>query len=119
MRKKAKKKAPQYKVWMNPSVFVSRKKLPGKIRQRIRHLLDDLEEEPRPPKSKILRLSDIAEYFITSEWELRRVRLEDWRVIYAVNEKWSEISVLTIRKRPPYDYEDLEQLVSEFVESVT
>lgn len=53
MKKKVKKKTPQYKVWMNPSVFASRKQLPGKIRQRIRHLIDGLGEEPRPPKSGV------------------------------------------------------------------
>jgi len=47
------------------------------------------------------------------EWEVRRIRLADWRVVYAVNETWQEIAVLTIRKRPLYDYADLEGLLAE------
>lgn len=48
-----------------------------------------------------------------SEWEARRIRIDDWRVIYAINDAWSEVAVLSIQKRPPYDYEDLELLLAE------
>lgn len=44
---------------------------------------------------------------------MRRIKLDNWRVVYAVNEIWQEVGVLTIQKRPPYDYEDLDQLLSE------
>ena len=60
-----------------------------------------------------MHLPDTVEGSIKAEWEVRRIRLEDWRIVYAVNETWQEIAVLTIQKRPPYDYEDLEFLVSE------
>jgi mRNA-degrading endonuclease RelE of RelBE toxin-antitoxin system len=44
--------------------------------------------------------------------ELRRLRVERWRVVYAVDEDWEAVIVLTIRRRPPYDYEDLRDLVA-------
>jgi len=39
--------------------------------------------------------------------------MESWRVIYVVDEEWSEVGVLAVRKRPPYDYRDLPELLAE------
>jgi mRNA interferase RelE/StbE len=94
---------------MRPAVHATRKQLPGHIRQRIKRILDDLGQNPNPARSRALELPDTT----LTEWEVRRIRLEDWRIVYAVNESWQEIGVLTIQKRPPYDYEDLESLLSE------
>jgi hypothetical protein len=44
--------------------------------------------------------------------ELRRIRLERWRIVYAVTETDQAVDVLTIRMRPPYDYGDLERLLA-------
>ena len=98
---------------MRPAVHSARKKLPGQVRQRIKRTIDDLGQTPHPARSKELRLPDEAGSFVTTEWEIRRIRLDDWRIVYAVSETWEEIAVLTIQKRPPYDYEDLELLLSE------
>ena len=98
---------------MRPEVHSARKRLPGQVRQRVKRVLDNLGQEPRPAKSKALRLPDTVKSSIRMEWEVRRIRLADWRVVYAVNETWQEIAVLTIRKRPPYDYADLEGLLVE------
>jgi len=46
---------------------------------------------------------------------LHRLRIEKWRVIYAIDEEEKIIDVLAIRQRPPYDYGDLSQLLSEIV----
>ena len=43
--------------------------------------------------------------------EPRRIRLEAWRVICVVEEREALVTVLTVRKRPPYQYEDLEELI--------
>jgi mRNA interferase RelE/StbE len=94
---------------MRPAVYASRKQLPGQVRQRIKRIIDDLGQNPRPAESEVLELPGTVQ----TEWEARRIRLENWRVVYAVNETWQEIGVLTIQKRPPYDYEDLELLLSE------
>jgi mRNA interferase RelE/StbE len=102
-------KVPLYTIWMRPIVYTSRKQLPGHIRQRIKQLIDDLQQNPRPAESEALTLP----VTIKTEWEARRIKIEHWRIVYAVNETWQQIGVLTIQKRPPYDYEDLQLLLSE------
>ena len=108
-----KKKASQnpYKVWMRPELHAARKKLPGHLRQRIKRAIDSLQVQPRPFTSK--RLTIPKEKLPESAWEVRRIRLDNWRIIYGVNETWKEIVILAIEQRPPYDYEDLDGLLSE------
>lgn len=98
----------QYKVWMKPAVHGIRDQLPGYIRQQIKRMVDDLRNAPRPSQSKSLALPDSLQI----EWEVRRIRIDDWRVVYAISEAWQEVVVLTIQKRPPYDYEDLDELLA-------
>ena len=101
-----------YKVWMLPAVHPARKRLPGKVRQRIKRVLTNLGRKARPAESEKLTFPDTVDDSIKAEWELRRYRLDDWRVVYAINETWQEVAILAIRKRPPYDYEDLAFLLS-------
>ncbi|WP_376788420.1 type II toxin-antitoxin system RelE/ParE family toxin [Thermoflexus sp.] len=42
---------------------------------------------------------------------MRRLRMDRWRIIYAVDERNKIIDVLAVRKRPPYDYGDLAELL--------
>ena len=42
--------------------------------------------------------------------EIRRVRIERWRIVYAVNDGEGWVWILAIRRRPPYDYQDLAEL---------
>ena len=44
--------------------------------------------------------------FIVCDW----IR---WRIVYAVSEEERVVDVLAVRKRPPYDYGDMEALISE------
>ena len=46
--------------------------------------------------------------------ELRRLRLDNWRIVYAITEADKIVDVLAVRKRPPYDYEDLQTLLGDF-----
>jgi mRNA interferase RelE/StbE len=46
-----------------------------------------------------------------SEREVCRIRLDRWRIVYAVTETEKAVDVLAVRKRPPYDYGDLEELL--------
>jgi mRNA interferase RelE/StbE len=87
--------------------------LPGDVRQRIRRTIDDLAQEARPPTSKGLTLPEGLDTRIRTEWEVRRIKLDDWRIVYAISETWREIAVLSVRQRPPYDYEDLDDLLVE------
>jgi mRNA-degrading endonuclease RelE of RelBE toxin-antitoxin system len=45
--------------------------------------------------------------------ELRRIRIDRWRVVYVIESDLSLVTVLAVRKRPPYQYEDLEELLKE------
>jgi mRNA interferase RelE/StbE len=83
--------------------------LPGNIRQRIKRLFDDLGANPRPDSSMPL---DVSELNVPSGTEIRRIRLEHWRVLYAVNDQQKWVWALGIYRRPPYEYEDLKELVS-------
>jgi mRNA interferase RelE/StbE len=96
-----------YKVYVTSAGWKEIKNLPGRIRQRVRKAVDALADEPRPPKSKALELPG-------SEMEIRRLRLERWRIVYAVTEASETVDVLAVRKRPPYDYGDLESLLKDF-----
>jgi mRNA interferase RelE/StbE len=43
--------------------------------------------------------------------EARRLRIDQWRVVYTIDSEWEVITVLAVRKRPPYNYEDLQALI--------
>jgi mRNA interferase RelE/StbE len=45
--------------------------------------------------------------------EPRRIRIDRWRVVYVVDEEWTKVGILAVRKRPPYDYKDLPELLAE------
>ena len=95
------------KVYVTPAAWREIKSLPGKVRQRVRKAIEALAENPRPAKSKALMLPDVPA-------EVRRLRLDLWRIVYAITENDEIIDVLAVRKRPPYDYGDLEALLADF-----
>lgn len=49
---------------------------------------------------------------LRDEVELRRIRMEHWRIVYAVCDAEQWVWVLTIRRRPPYGYDDLAELLT-------
>ena len=93
-----------YKVHVTPAAWKEMKELPGHMRQRVRKAVDALAEDPRPPKSKALDLPDLPA-------EVRRLRLDRWRIVYIVSDADETVDVLAVRKRPPYDYGDLAALL--------
>ncbi len=94
-------------LWLEPSVHQARSRLPGVVRQRIKRAISSLADEPRPHISRAL---DVTGLDVPPGVEFRRLRLKQWRVIYALHEEESWIWVLGIRRRPPYDYQDLADL---------
>ena len=76
------------------------------MRLRVRRAIDGLLTEPRPPSSKPLEYPDL-------DRELRRIRLDRWRIVYAIDETESAIDILAVRKRPPYDYGDLSDIIAQ------
>lgn len=99
----------KYKVYVLPRAWKEIKQLPGNMRQRAKRAIDRLGDDPRPPRSVKLDTSRLPEI----EAELRRLRIERWRIVYAITERELYVDVLAVRKRPPYDYSDLEQLLEE------
>ncbi len=96
-----------YTVYIHPEAWREIKRLPGHVKQRVKRAIDGLSADRRPPNSVALDMSDVPGV----EVEVRRLRMERWRIIYAVDESTKIIDVLAIRKRPPYDYGDLAELL--------
>lgn len=94
-----------YTVFVTRDAWTEIRVLPGNVRQRARKAIDALAENPRPSNSKA---SDLAELGI----ELRRLRLDRWRIGYSVSESERVIDIVAVCKRPPYDYGDLERLLT-------
>jgi mRNA interferase RelE/StbE len=97
-----------YRVEVTQSAHLEIRRLPGNIRQRVLRSLRELEQESQPHTSQPLDL-DKAGPVLETEIELRRVRIEYWRIVYAV--EIGLITVLAVRKRPPYKYDDLDDLI--------
>ncbi|NEO34164.1 MAG: type II toxin-antitoxin system RelE/ParE family toxin [Symploca sp. SIO3C6] len=95
-----------YRIYLTPEVFKKIKGLPGNIRQRLRKAIQSLKENPCPGQSKRLDLPEI-------EVEFWRLRLDKWRILYAINESERIVDILAVCKRPPYDYGDLEKLLEQ------
>ena len=103
----------RYKLWLEPEVQQLRERLPGHISQRVKRLLAGLEQQPKPGRSQSLAIAGLD---APPNVEIRRIRLEHWRIIDAFNEEDKWVWVLGIRQRPPYDYEDLPEMISKLSE---
>jgi len=114
-KKKRVPERPRWALYLNPSVHRARKRLPGRVRQRIGRAIDQLAWQPQPSTSEALRLLEEIQVEGSFPWDVRRLRVEDYRVVYAVSEKWQEIVVLTVERRPPYDYQDLVDLLKDLL----
>jgi mRNA-degrading endonuclease RelE of RelBE toxin-antitoxin system len=97
-----------YDLFLEPDVHEARHTLPGNMRQRVRRLIDDLAANRHPPSSIALGIEGLD---LSPNVAIRRVRIDRWRVVYAVNAVDQWVWVLAIRRRPPYNYEDLPELV--------
>ncbi|MEA5500296.1 type II toxin-antitoxin system RelE/ParE family toxin [Limnoraphis robusta Tam1] len=96
-----------YQIQLSASAHNQGKKLPGVIRQRIKNIIDALAQDPRPYNSIQL------DFETEDSWEPRRIRVDSWRIIYAIDDEFQQIVILAIRKRPPYDYSDLSDLLTD------
>ena len=97
----------RYTVYVTLAAWKQIKSLPGHVRQRVRRAVGALADNPRPAKSKALAAAGL-------KCEVRRLRLDRWRVVYAVTEVDLIVDVLAVRKRPPYDYGDLVVLLRDY-----
>lgn len=92
-----------YRIYIRPAALQEIKHLPGYMKQRVKRSIEELVHNPSPSDSKRLNLSGHNAY---------RLRLDKWRILYVVREENQIIDILAVRKRPPYDYKDLEQLLN-------
>lgn len=99
----------QYSLYIWPSVQDEVKRLPGHMRQRVRRAVSDLASDPRPPASRRLRIPGDT----STDRELRRLRLGNWRIVYRIYEADRHVVVMAVRQRPPYDYDDLESMLDD------
>jgi len=77
------------------------RRLPGYYRPPARRMIERLQADPRPPRAKELR--DAPGRY--------RLRLDEWRIIYRVNDDLQEIVILAIRRKTgPETYEDIENI---------
>jgi mRNA interferase RelE/StbE len=53
------------------------------------------------------------DYEVKPSHELWRLRLDNWRIVYLIDREWDGIYVLAVRKRPPYQYQDLPDLLAD------
>lgn len=102
-----------YELFITPRALREIKAPPGNMRQWLRRDIDSLASTPRPSTSTTLEVPPPTEEEKPRLYELRRLRIERWRVVYAVTEEDKLIDVLTLQKRPPYDYGDLSELMQE------
>jgi mRNA interferase RelE/StbE len=96
------------RLWVEPSALDEIAALPGHVRQRVRRAVSDLREASRSSQSRPLEIPDDVRL---EGLEARRLRLDNWRIVYVVDEQWEIITVLAVRKRPPYNYDDLRDLL--------
>ncbi len=96
-----------YRIWIKDEAKSEVRALPGNVKQRARQAITGLGEDPRPADSREMRTA--ANVAI----ETRRLRLDRWRILYVVDDDWEEIGILAVRRRPPYDYDDLDDLLRE------
>ncbi|MHB0958721.1 MAG: type II toxin-antitoxin system RelE family toxin [Pirellulaceae bacterium] len=99
----------RYTVYVLPDEFRRIKRLPGNVRQRVKNVIDELAEDPRPTQSKKLDVTGPED----PARDIRRLRLDNWRIVYVISEHEKAVDVIAVRKRPPYDYGDLGELLGE------
>ncbi len=90
--------------YLTSLAYLDLKKLPGNVRRQMINAIDGLEINSRPPNSKILAITGGTR-------EIRRLRSGKWRIIYIIID--DQPVILGIRKRPPYDYQDVQSLLEE------
>ena len=93
-----------YRVWIDPPAISEMKATPGHVRQRLKRAMLGLGNDPRPSDSKALE-------WPPERFEPRRLKLRNWRIVYAVDDNARWVWVLAVRKRPPYDYGDISALL--------
>ena len=87
-----------YRVEYSGEALRNLRQLPGHYRQRAKHLIEALSENPRPHQAKELRDNPNG----------YRLWLDKWRIIYRVNDELHIIFVAAVRrKKGPETYDNI------------
>lgn len=70
-----------YELFLEPEVHTARDELPGNMRQRVRRAIGALAGTPRPSDSAAMDTEGLE---LREGVELRRIRMERWRIVYAI-----------------------------------
>ena len=98
------------RLWIERAALDEIADLPGHMRQRMRRVISNLSNQPRPDNSRVLTITKSLQI---PGIEARRLRIEQWRVIYVIDQEQEQINILAVRRRPPYSYDDLADLLGE------
>jgi len=87
-----------YRLRLSRQVRAEIDTLPGHIRQRLRRVIAQLAEDPRPAEAKALS-GDLTGYY--------RLRIDLYRVIYTIDDDAVVVEVIRVTRRTPRTYEGL------------
>lgn len=88
-----------YQIVLLPGAHKDLSKVPARIKNRIRAAISSLATDPYPAKS--LQLREPYAHF-------HRIRVEEWRIIYSVDEEIVVVEIAYIRKKTGTEtYEEL------------
>ena len=72
--------------------------MPGRLQQEAAQIILDLRYAPQPPESGSLG----REY-----GDLRRIKLDGWRILYKVYARDRVVKVISVEKRGPETYQNI------------
>jgi mRNA interferase RelE/StbE len=87
-----------YRLSLSREVYRAINRLPGNVRQRIRRVIASLAENPRPDSAKAM-VEDLESYY--------RIRVNDYRIIYTIDDDVVLVEIIRVVRRTPQTYEDL------------
>ena len=87
-----------YRLKLPKTVQQEIERLPGNIRQRVKRTIAGLGFEPRPANASELA-NELAGFW--------RIKLEDYRIIYSIDDDVIVVEVVRVAKRTPKTYSGL------------
>lgn len=95
-----------YQIKLLESAYNDRTTIPdGEIYQQIKSTITGLAEDPRPGNSTELQVQ-----LVKLGWQSRKIRINAWRILYAVDDTAEQVVVLAIKPKgddPRSDRADL------------
>ena len=73
------------RLWVEASARDAILRLPGNMRRRVQGAINDLLTTSRPSQSRQLA---IPVELMLADVEVRRLRIDQWRVVYAIDKQW-------------------------------